>query len=285
MLQDRADKICEMANVMQKSIQIDEQSINKEQELMARLVTENKVRFFVTHFRVFSAQESRNKKVGSGMAVVSNWRHGQKVTKNGFHYCYFISYLQGLREMLEISNKNGSYSNPCVGPRLVSTGCQTEVEAETSPSDHPSPASGDLAFKIINKFSSPIKSANNCTSNCTQNGIENPSVVSGELRGDKAEMRPLSSASEESESSSISEDDEISFNTIKRQIAPKSKCDSSTVTTTNTTNLSINGSSKNNGSSTGLEIDNNNGLNGDTNDKQMINSNTAVSSTETIVES
>ena len=62
MLQDRADKICEMANVMQKSIQIDEQSINKEQELMARLVTENKVRFFVTHFRVFSAQESRNKK-------------------------------------------------------------------------------------------------------------------------------------------------------------------------------------------------------------------------------
>ena len=44
-LQDRADKICEMANVMQKSIQIDEESINKEQELLARLVTENKVTF------------------------------------------------------------------------------------------------------------------------------------------------------------------------------------------------------------------------------------------------
>ena len=42
-LQDRADKICEMANVMQKSIQIDEDSVKKEQELMARLVTENKV--------------------------------------------------------------------------------------------------------------------------------------------------------------------------------------------------------------------------------------------------
>lgn len=236
MLQDRADKICEMANVMQKSIQIDEQSINKEQELMARLVTENK----------------------------------------------------GLREMLEISHRNGSYSNPCVGPRLVSTGCQTEVEAETSPPDHPSPASGDLAFKIINKFSSPIKSANNCTSNCqTQNGIENPNVVSGERGvGDKAEMRPLSSASEESESSSISEDDEISFNTIKRQIAPKSKCDSSTVTTN--TNLSNGSSVKNNGSSTEcLEIDNNNGLNGDvTNDKQMNNSNTVSAAvTETIVES
>ena len=44
-LQDRADKICEMANVMQKSIQIDEESINKEQEILARLVTENKVTF------------------------------------------------------------------------------------------------------------------------------------------------------------------------------------------------------------------------------------------------
>ena len=43
MLQDRADKICEMANVMQKSIQIDEENMAKEQELMARLITENKV--------------------------------------------------------------------------------------------------------------------------------------------------------------------------------------------------------------------------------------------------
>ena len=43
MLQDRADKICEMANVMQKSIQIDEENMAKEQELMARLATENKV--------------------------------------------------------------------------------------------------------------------------------------------------------------------------------------------------------------------------------------------------
>ena len=46
MLQERADKICEMANVMQKSIQIDEENMAKEQELMARLVTENKVSLF-----------------------------------------------------------------------------------------------------------------------------------------------------------------------------------------------------------------------------------------------
>ena len=56
-LQDRADKICEMANVMQKSIQIDEQSINKEQELMARLVTENKVSF--CYFPSSKSQQKR----------------------------------------------------------------------------------------------------------------------------------------------------------------------------------------------------------------------------------
>ena len=43
LLQERADKICEMANVMQKSIQIDDESLAKEQELLARLITENKV--------------------------------------------------------------------------------------------------------------------------------------------------------------------------------------------------------------------------------------------------
>ena len=48
-LQERADKICEMANVMQQSIQIDEESIQKEQELLARLVTENKVRRKLLH--------------------------------------------------------------------------------------------------------------------------------------------------------------------------------------------------------------------------------------------
>ena len=57
MLQDRADKICEMANVMQKSIQIDEESINKEQELMARLVTENKVSF--CYFPSSKSQQKR----------------------------------------------------------------------------------------------------------------------------------------------------------------------------------------------------------------------------------
>ena len=34
--------------------------------------------------------------------------------------------------MLEISHRNGSYSNPLLGPRLVSTSCQTD-ETSTQP--------------------------------------------------------------------------------------------------------------------------------------------------------
>ena len=48
LLQDRADKICEMASVMNQSIQIDEERYAKEQELMSRLLTENKVSFIGT---------------------------------------------------------------------------------------------------------------------------------------------------------------------------------------------------------------------------------------------
>ena len=43
LLQERADKICEMASVMQQSVQIDEENQAREQELMSRLMTENKV--------------------------------------------------------------------------------------------------------------------------------------------------------------------------------------------------------------------------------------------------
>ena len=44
----------------------------------------------------------------------------------------FSTLFQGLREMLEISHRNGSYSNPLLGPRLVSTSCQTD-ETSTQP--------------------------------------------------------------------------------------------------------------------------------------------------------
>ena len=44
LLQESADKICEMASVMNQSIQIDEEGQAQEKELMSRLVTENKVK-------------------------------------------------------------------------------------------------------------------------------------------------------------------------------------------------------------------------------------------------
>jgi len=196
-LQDRADKICEMANVMQKSIQIDEENMAKEQELMARLITENK----------------------------------------------------GLREMLEISHRNGSYSNPLVGPRLVSTACQTEeitISEKKSPgknsnfnkimsSKNPdnSDSCSEVGGSCLNTNSKNSSSNSNCTSplrpssgnssagNSSGNSMDSSLVMNGGAGIPEIEdaisspQRPLSSASEESESS-ISEDDEISFNTIKR---------------------------------------------------------------------
>ena len=52
LLQERADKICEMASVMQKSVQIDEENQAREQELMSRLITENKVSLITLHLFV-----------------------------------------------------------------------------------------------------------------------------------------------------------------------------------------------------------------------------------------
>ena len=43
MLQERVDKICEMAAVMNQSIRLDDQAQSQEQEVMSRLITENKV--------------------------------------------------------------------------------------------------------------------------------------------------------------------------------------------------------------------------------------------------
>ena len=57
--------------------------------------------------------------------------------------------MQGLRDMLEISRKSGSLSNPLVGPKKVSRGCQTDDPPEESV--FPSAASnpGDLSSTAI----------------------------------------------------------------------------------------------------------------------------------------
>ena len=46
LLQEKTDQICEMAGVMTKSIQIDDENSVREQEVRDRLLTENKVRIF-----------------------------------------------------------------------------------------------------------------------------------------------------------------------------------------------------------------------------------------------
>ena len=155
--------------------------------------------------------------------------------------------------MLEISHRNGSYSNPLVGPRLVSTSCQTEelISEKKSSQDKNSSSNSN---KIMSSKQNPENSGiGNCLSPNSKNSSQqcsNSTSTSplracdgggGDSPGNSAEnakdsylvmngiqiedaisspQRPLSSASEESESS-ISEDDEISFNTIKRGTGSK----------------------------------------------------------------
>ena len=156
--------------------------------------------------------------------------------------------------MLEISHRNGSYSNPLVGPRLVSTSCQTEelISEKKSSQDKNSSSNSN---KIMSSKQNPENSGiGNCLSPNSKNSSQqcsNSNSTSplracdggggGDSPGNSAEnakdsylvmngiqiedaisspQRPLSSASEESESS-ISEDDEISFNTIKRGTGSK----------------------------------------------------------------
>lgn len=150
--------------------------------------------------------------------------------------------------MLEISHRNGSYSNPLVGPRLVSTSCQTEelISEKKSSQDKNSSSNSN---KIMSSKQNPENSGiGNCLSpnsknssqQCSNSNSTSP-LRAGDSPGNSAEnakdsylvmngiqiedaisspQRPLSSASEESESS-ISEDDEISFNTIKRGTGSK----------------------------------------------------------------
>jgi len=259
LLQERADKICEMANVMQKSIQIDDESLAKEQELLARLITENK----------------------------------------------------GLREMLEISHRNGSYSNPLLGPRLVSTSCQTD-ETSTQPDILTQEDDDYSAFNPILAVSptsaaslstaSPTYSTSPRASSGASSVIMNGAIQDdtndggtgtndgstgdggGTSNDDTSPQRPLSSASEESEdTSSFSEDDEISFNTIKRQVPshatsketntrhvevkssavkPTSMRPNEVTTTTMTTESKV---VKSDGDVNCVNGDNNNGLNHDDN--------------------
>lgn len=154
--------------------------------------------------------------------------------------------------MLEISHRNGSYANPLVGPRLVSSACQTEadgtslseraVEKEANSKLVTSAEAEAATLKPIPSSSTTSASSPSCTS--PRNSSGSSLIMNGAIQREDtiSPQRPLSSASEESESS-ISEDEEISFNTIKRQVRrPELKaalfCDEAGVTSNSAVNNS-----------------------------------------------
>lgn len=187
MLQERVDKICEMAAVMNQSIRLDDQAQSQEQEVMSRLITENK----------------------------------------------------GLREMLEISHRNGSYSDPLVGPRLATKECQTEQPLSISnggggagggahpsgPSSSAAEAAGHLNGSLPNGVSAwqdaPTKagseqSAKECCKHCSQSDANLAPAASSALSPSPSDPRPVSVASSTDSEDTTEEEDEVIFNTIKR---------------------------------------------------------------------
>ena len=49
MLAERTEKVCEMAAVMKEAVRVDEETCNEQQELVVRLVTENRLGFYKLH--------------------------------------------------------------------------------------------------------------------------------------------------------------------------------------------------------------------------------------------
>lgn len=196
MLQERVDKICEMAAVMNQATRLDDQAQSQEQEVMSRLITENK----------------------------------------------------GLREMLEISHRNGSYSDPLVGPRLATKECQTDIKLFQPPSSTatpggagappsaPSSSAADAAAAHSNGLPNGVGSAESpgptkgtseaaglatnekgCCKHCSQSVA--PVVSLQPAQAPPTGDRPVSAASAASSTDSedtTEEEDEVIFNTIKR---------------------------------------------------------------------
>ena len=151
--------------------------------------------------------------------------------------------------MLEISHRSGSYTNPLLGPRLVSASCQTDDiitstqleltrdELEDEDEDHSafnpllavSPTSAASISTASPTYSTSPRAGSSAASSVIMNGAiqdigdtndGNGSTGDADSASGTSPQRPLSSASEEEseDTSSFSEDDEISFNTIKRQV-------------------------------------------------------------------
>jgi len=67
MLAERTEKVCEMAAVMKEAVRVDEETCNQQQELMARLITENKGLRELLEISQRSSSSPRVKKVVSNV--------------------------------------------------------------------------------------------------------------------------------------------------------------------------------------------------------------------------
>lgn len=123
--------------------------------------------------------------------------------------------------MLEISFRNGSYSDPLVGPKMVTRGCQTELPRPSATTSSTLSASVSAVASNSNEKSPSGKTPLGYSSGSkpAPDEVRPTSSLNGTSSTSCENLRPLSSASEDSEeTSSISDDDEIIFNTIKRQV-------------------------------------------------------------------
>ena len=123
--------------------------------------------------------------------------------------------------MLEISFRNGSYSDPLVGPKMVTRGCQTELPRPSATTSSTLSASVSAVASNSNEKSPSGKTPLGYSSGSkpAPDDVRPTSSLNGTSSTSCENLRPLSSASEDSEeTSSISDDDEIIFNTIKRQV-------------------------------------------------------------------
>lgn len=152
MLQQRTDQVCEMAAVMKESVKLDEAANSHQQELLSRLITENK----------------------------------------------------GLRELLDISRKNGSIPR---GRGLVKPSQNKEVQTEQDPDP-----------VTVVTLPCPAPSLTATTTTPMRPALPEPALTHIESSPEPADIenhvqgRDHSSASESDETS---DDDSIKFDTIK----------------------------------------------------------------------
>jgi len=256
MLQEKADKICEMAGIMQKSIAIDDVEAARQREAQARLVTENKV------------SKNVDERIDD-------------------HFLFF----QGLRDLLEISKRNGSLAHPIVGPKLVSRSCQTDppveetagiataspprlplaMDASTSAHSSSSPSVAPQAALSSTSALSPDHSGHNggagnrprssassyASSTSSDPSLASPtnSVVMAQSWQDDRD--DVLDAGHTGGAASEDSDEEITFNTIKRP--GKNGEDAVTVTTllseTKVNGVSSRGSNGHNGNGRGNSLE------------------------------